>query len=406
MKSANRYFTIGIIAALSAFILLGGNSILSSVIAGLNLARLPRELRLGLDTGLIQRTECSAGFLNSSCRSTTFNNKVAIMLEQIGALEEGRKGLAKTGIISKNKTYLKRKEALEILARVCIYLAHKRLIALPLEDATNYQDYPISGKYSQAIRYMQQKFVIRGYPNGTFGANRTLSNREALSFIYRLYEAVAAGMMTRKTATGIRFVDIPLSHPIMNNIRVLTQAGAFDKVMLRPAFDGDSNISTNEVNDMLEGIFSRNNQSLDQIRIRTIFAGDPGTEKMTRRQLALVLDYLSNLADLPSTSETVTYLDVEKDSAEFSALNQLARLEIYLGYKGGYFRGYEKVSWFECVSALSKILKLSKNTGVTQEESSPDRLAQKKDIEDYMAVLKAKQLKIRRILNRKRFYRR
>jgi hypothetical protein len=127
---------------------------------------------------------------------------------------------------------------------------------------------------------------------------------------------------------------------------------------------------------------------------------------MTRRQLALVLDYLSNLADLPSTSETVTYLDVEKDSAEFSALNQLARLEIYLGYKGGYFRGYEKVSWFECVSALSKILKLSKNTGVTQEESSPDRLAQKKDIEDYMAVLKAKQLKIRRILNRKRFYRR
>ncbi len=192
----------------------------------------------------------------------------------------------------------------------------------------------------------------------------------------------------------------------MNSIRILTQTGAFDKVMLRPAFDGDSNISTNEVNDMLEGIFSRSNQSLDEIRIRTIFAGDPGVEKITRRQLALILDYLSSLVDLPSTAKPFNYNDVDKDSAEFTALNRLAKLEIYLGYKGGYFRGHEKVSWFECVSALSKILKHSKNTGMVQEENKPDRLAQKKDIEDYMAVLKAKQLKIRRILNRKKSYRR
>jgi hypothetical protein len=406
MTQANKYRLSGTLFALFCFVIFGGNSIFSKVIAGLRIATLPRELRLGIDTGLISLSDCNRRYLNSACRTETFNQKLGIMLEQIGALEDtDADNLAKAGIINSFSGRISRKATVETLARTTIFLAHKRLIKLPLEDATTYRDYRIPAKYSQAIKYMQQKFVVRGYSNRSLGAGKNLTNREAIFFIYRLYESVAAEMMSKHNSEGIRFVDIPLSHPIMNSIDMLTQVGAFDKVMLKPAFDGDSNITKQELNDIIEGIFERNNLELDEIRIKTIFAEET-SPVVNRKQLAMILEYLLSFSNTTSSyTRSLSYNDISMDSAEYQTLKNLAKAGIKLGYNNGLFKGSEKVTWFETIKTIAEIMKNFRG-GNKQANVEPDRLATRDDILRFTDILKAKQARIRSILNRKRPYKR
>lgn len=412
MKAANRYSILGIAFALLTIGVFSSNGFFSIAMAGLNLARLPRELRLGLDSGLITPSQCSARSLRARCTKGEFGRKLGLLINQVGATEDSTlKGLAKLGIFNAfpSKGRLRRKEALEAMSRVCLLLSMKGTIKLPDGSAVNYKDYSIPAKYSSALNYMQKKFVVRGYPNGSLGANKRLTNREAVYFIYRLYEAISADMMANKKNSGIRFVDVSLSHPVMASIKTLTRAGAFDKVMLKPAFDGESNISTKELSEMAEGILARAKSQIDQIRIRTIFAGEPGQEKVNRSQLALVLEYL--LGTPASTKEShheINYTDIKKDSVEYEALKKLGGQGIWLGYHSGKFNSSESVTWYETVSAIEKVLKHSQHltSSLEEKETENGRLAQKSDIDSFIALIKAKKARIRQILDRKRTYRR
>ncbi|GAB4269668.1 MAG: hypothetical protein Kow0029_05820 [Candidatus Rifleibacteriota bacterium] len=407
MTEANRYFILGILIAVVSISAVSSNSWLSSAIAGLQLASLPRELRLAIDAGLIEQHECSKAFLNARCSRAEFGRKLGFMIMMTGAQPEvNLKSLAKTGIF---KAYpatgkIRRKEAIEAMARACMFLSMKKLINLPEEKAVSYRDYNVPEKYTAAVSYLQKKYIVRGYPDGKLGANRLMTNREAIYFTYRLYEAVAADLMCNSENKGIRFVDIPLNHPIMDSIEKLTQAGAFDKVLLKPSFDGMSNISTLELAEILEGIFNHAEASDDPIRIKTIFSGEPSLKSVSRSQLALVLEYvlsLSESADKDFEGEDF-YKDVSKDAVEFEALKKLAANGIWLGYQNKMFCGNEAVTWFEAVTALAKVVERQ----LKKTENNPDRLAKKEDMENLIALIKAKKAKIQKILDQKRQYKR
>ena len=407
MIEANRYSLSGIVAAILLVAFFSGNNLITRVIAGFNLAELPRELRLGIDSGLVSREECRKSRLNATCNRNNYAAKLTILLEQIGMIELADiKELAKSGIFSVKspKTRLTRGEAIESMARICLYIADKELISLPVEKATNYRDYAVPQKYSSAVSFMQKRFIIRGYPDGRLGVGRNLTNREAAFFLYRLYETIATDMMTKQPQTGIRFIDISLSHPAMESINLLTQAGAFDKLPLKPAFDGDSQISNSEISEMIEGIFAKSGQNIDQVRLKSILSPN---STMTRRQLALCLEYLLTLS--PKNSEEIdnkiSYIDVDSASVEFAALKKLDFFNIKLGYQNERFKGNENITWFETISALGKTLKAIGQIQVKKEKSN-DRLAQKSDIDELIALIKAKKAKIRQIIDFKKSYER
>lgn len=406
MTEANKYSILGIVVACLAIAVFSGSNFISAAIAGFNLAGMPRELRLGIDTGLISQSECTRRQLNRLTSKGSFADRLNIMLEQVGMVElSERKGLESSGIFSAKpeNARLSRKEAFAAMARICLHLSDKGLIKLPETKAVNYRDYKIPEKYLGAAAFLQNRFVVRGYPDGSLGAGKSLTNREAVYFIYRLYETIAADMMANQPATGIRFVDISLSHPVMNSIKLLTDAGAFNKILLKPAFDGESHISAGELSDMLEGIFTHSNQTVDQIRLKTIL---PANSLVSRNQLALALEYLLGSSSLSESKTEIAYSDVKSESPEYAALVKLAAADIRLGYQSNYFRGNEKVTWFEAVSALAGTVKASAAISPATAKVEPQRLAQKSDIDALIALIKAKKAKVRQILEYKRPYQR
>lgn len=409
MFKANKFTILGIILAFCSFAVLSGDNFISAAIASLQLAGLPRELRLGIESGFIEPGQCSKKALNTPCSALEFGEKLQLLFEQVGIIElADAKELAKSGIFTAKpgKNRINRRETFEILARACIFLAEKGLIKLPASKPKNFRDYKVPQKYIEAAAYMQNRYIARGYPDGSLGVGRNISHKEAVFFIYRLYEAVAADMMSARTESGIRFVDINLSHPVMDSINTLTNAGAFDKLMLKPAFDGEAHLKTAEMSEMLEGIFAKAGKSIDMIRVKSVLP--PASEMVSRKQLALTLEYILDAMEntISPDSQTPVYSDVSSEAPEFTSLRKLAAAGIMLGYHNRLFKGTENVTWFESVTAIAKTIKNAENQSPGSAKSHPERLAQKQDIEALMALIQAKKARVRQILDTKKPYRR
>ncbi len=404
MKQANTYFLAGAILAALIITAVGGNRLLQSVFASNDLGRLPREIRLGCELGIIMPHQLKTAVLDRRITTADFADKLALVMMMLGANEsENVRELAKTGIIKANPRSgsMSRANALETLAKATIFLAEKKLISFESEEANNYRDYRIADKYRKAVAWLQNKYVVRGYPDGSLGTSRNLTLREAVFFLHRFYEAASSEMMSRRPAEKLSFIDIPLNHPIMQPIENLTRAGTFDKLIMRPSFDGESFVSTSDLTEMLNGIFARAGKEIDEIRLKTIFADKSRDSFSCRRHLALALEYiLDSFAQDRLNAKKIEYHDITIEQPEFESLVKLAGCGLFLGYSDGRFAGNESVTWYETVRLFDEVLKYSSIT--TQENDKIDRLAVKSDIESLKALLRAKKDKIHQILNKKK----
>ncbi|HNX74318.1 MAG TPA: hypothetical protein PLM07_10140 [Candidatus Rifleibacterium sp.] len=398
MLKSNRCFLLGVITASFLLTIFAGNHLFQMVIAGDN-GSLPRELRLGAELGLIGQTQLTRARLNRSVSQLDFGEKLSMSLELLGFEHTGIKNLISHGLLPARglQNQMTRKDALETLARTCAALKDAGLINLADNDARNYSDYRIPEKYRHAVTYLQKKYVVRGFPDGSMGSSRKLSLREAVFFVYRFYEAVAADLMGSRENQGISFVDMPLSHPVMGAVKNLTAAGAFDKIILRPSFDGESFITVTDLTEILNGIFAKAGKESDQIRLKTIFADTNASSFGQRRQLALVLEYLlDTFAKDRLNASKINYKDVSIEQPEFESLVKLAGCGLTMGYGDGRFAGTESLTWFETVNLLDAVIKYS--AIVAEPPTRKNRLAVKSDIENLKTLLRAKREKIRQIL--------
>lgn len=404
MKQADNYFLTGALLAMLIIAVLGGNGLINMVLASGEHGHLPRELRLGCEIGLVSAQQLKTATLNRKITSAHFAENLAMVMMLLGAQESAdARELSRTGIVAgrAGSGNVSRSTALETLARATLMLAEKDFISLSDGKAANYRDYKVADKYTRAIAWLQSKYIVRGYPDGTIGKNKSLSLREAIFFLYRFYEAVSSEMMGKRPAEKLSFIDIPLSHPIMETIENLTQSGAFDKLILRPSFDGDSYVTVSDLTEMLNGVFARANKEVDQIRIKTIFADNRSDSFSRRRHLALALEYvLDSLARDRLVAQKTNYRDVTIEQPEFEALIKLAGCGLTLGYNDGRFAGNESVTWYETAKLLNEVLKFASISAPVEEKK--DRLAVKSDIEEFKALIRAKKEKIHQILNTNR----
>ena len=404
MKQADNYFLTGALLAMLIIAVLGGNGLINMVLASGEHGHLPRELRLGCEIGLVSSQQLKTATLNRKITSAHFAENLAMVMMLLGAQESAdARELSRTGIVAgrAGSGNVSRSTALETLARATLMLAEKDFISLSDGKAANYRDYKVADKYTRAIAWLQSKYIVRGYPDGTIGKNKRLSLREAIFFLYRFYEAVSSEMMGKRPAEKLSFIDIPLSHPIMETIENLTQSGAFDKLILRPSFDGDSYVTVSDLTEMLNGVFARANKEVDQIRIKTIFADNRSDSFSRRRHLALALEYvLDSLARDRLVAQKTNYRDVTIEQPEFEALIKLAGCGLTLGYNDGRFAGNESVTWYETAKLLNEVLKFASISAPVEEKK--DRLAVKSDIEEFKALIRAKKEKIHQILNTNR----
>ncbi|HAE39566.1 MAG TPA: hypothetical protein DCG57_13170 [Candidatus Riflebacteria bacterium] len=404
MKQANNYFVTGALLTILAIALLGGSSLISTVLASNNLGRLPRELRLGCELGLISAEHLKTATLDRKITAKSFAERLSLTMMLLGAQESAEVSeLLRTSIIASKagSGNMSRASTIETLARAAIIISGKDLINLSENSAKNYRDYKVAEKYSNAIGWLQTKYVVRGYPDGSLGKTRNLTTREAVFFLYRFYEAVSSEMMSKRPAEKLSFIDIPLSHPMMEIIENLTQGGAFDKLILRPSFDGDSFVSVADLTEMLNGVFARAGKEIDQVRLKTIFSDSSSDSFTKRRHLALALEYiLDEFARDRLSAKKVDYRDVSIEQPEFESLLKLAGCGLVLGYGDGRFAGDESITWYEAAKLLNEVIKFAAITSAAEDKG--DRLAVKSDIEALKALIRAKKDRVHQILRAKK----
>lgn len=395
MIKADKHSIAGVILAVFCVAVLAGTGILNPIFAN-GLGNAPRELRLGAELGLIQTDQCKSGkFLRGSISHKDFVEKTAIVMDRVGVQNCDSALLLSTGIATSNsKNGISRRDAVEMMARAAIYMSNNNIFKMPSGKATNFRDYKVPEKYSAAMGYMQTKFVVRGQSNNNLGSNRKLTQREAVYFLYRLYEAISSDMMTSIPNDGLNFIDISYGHPIMPAIRNLTAAGAFDRAILRPSFDGDSYIKPEDLTELVGGIFDRSGKNCDMLRLQSIFSDCE--EFATRKQMTLVLEFLlDTFAADKITEAKVDFVDVSETDPEYQALKKLSGSKINPGYDNQIFNGKENITWFEVITLLNKTLKFA---GITNEQPDMNAPAEKEDFERLKNILIKKKAIIRNIL--------
>ena len=400
MIKADKHTIAGILLAVFCVAVLGGTGILNPIFAN-GLGSAPRELRLGADLGIIEERNCNNRFLKQNVTKRDFATKIATVMSNVGVQESKLNDLYNNGIIDSNRinSHITRKEAVEIMCRALLYMSASDIFNMTNNKPINYKDYKIPEKYSKPMGYLQNKFVVRGLQNNYLGSNKKLTQREAVYFLYRLYEAISSDKMTSISNDGLCFIDVSLDNPIMETIKDLTAAGAFDRAILRPSFDGDSYIGQDDLTEVIGGIFDRSGKECDMLRLQTIFSDKE--QFATRKQMALVLELLldSFAADKVKRAD-IDFIDVTKGDAEYIALSKLAGCNINLGYGNKMMSSDENVTWAEAVNLINKTLKFA---GITNSVKKVDMSApaDKDDFERLKNILIQKKAKIRSILGPK-----
>ncbi|NLM18242.1 MAG: hypothetical protein GX221_11040 [Candidatus Riflebacteria bacterium] len=401
MRKFNNPFLLGAISAVLAVTLFTGNSFLTTIFAGA-FSNQPKEIRQGVSLGLLRRSQVNQQSLKMPQTKMRFANMLLSALQLIDSKYQTISDLISSGIITESgmTKYITRKEVFETLCRSAEYFMTKaKSIQTPNMVAVNYSDYQVPAKYAKSAYYLQYKFIVRGKAESKFDPESTVTLREAVYFLQRFYEAISADMMAKKQPDKICFIDLPMDHFMMKTIRNLVTEGAFDKLMLSPTFDGDSYMNKTDFSEMVAGILERSGKEVSIVRLKTLFT-EKDPENLTRRELALGLEYLFDELQSISRniSQSISYKDVAGDSPEYVALIKLASANIRLGYVNSELRPLEKVSRYETVTVLNKLMIALHGAPREMEEEIENKPVQKEDIQRLENIIREKQARIRRIL--------
>lgn len=411
MKRLNKSYLSGIIVAMLCVSLFSGNQFIASLTASNGIGQVPRELRLGIELGLISGREAkSPSFLRRNITVEDFAIKLSNVMSMLGHPNASKKYLYDSRILNARRASanLSRKDAMEILSRVLIDFS----LYFPLQQspimAKDYNDYKIPGKFANQIAYLQNRFIVTSYSNQLLGTNRSLSQREGISFIYRLYEAVSMDKIIANGCDSIVFIDLPEGHPVLEVVKNLATHGAFDSVMLPPSFDGEGYVNVRTVKAMITSILERKGFTYKDNRIDALLSSSNLDRFTTRTELALLLGYFLDTVSRADLSAEIKYKDVNPNHPAYHALIKAEGHGIKLGYHNA-FRGNEHVSLTEVIMTLHRAVnsnfkaKKSRYTAVAQEhvsviEGDLHRAASREDFQNLIQLLEAKRDKIREIL--------
>ena len=295
------------------------------------------------------------------------------------------------------KISISRKDALETLCRSVTHLNDYGFLKLEEQKASGFSDYQVPPKYAEGFAYLRGKQVVRGYGGSAFGVKRALSKKEAVSLLYRLYERVSSDRAKTLEPKKLTFVDISDDHPVMEQLRGLQKAGAFDALEVGPSFDGEHPVRLKDLCAMACGVMARSGKTADVGKIQIAIQGKDTEASSTRRDLATVLAILAGSLSVEKKVAPVSYQDLAPGSALEESLTALAGHGVVLGYPNGFIRQEETISWFEGVGVIAALGK----TMNWFEEEKKEELAGKADFEAYANVLRAKKARIHAILQRK-----
>ena len=89
--------------------------------------------------------------------------------------------------------------------------------------AKTYSDVEVGANYEEAVSVLSDLGLVKGYDDGTFGADKTLTRAEGTAFVLRLMGLEEAAISAKGTETG--FTDVPADHWASGYVYVAAQNG-------------------------------------------------------------------------------------------------------------------------------------------------------------------------------------
>ncbi len=399
MKTKRIGFWVGLAAA-AVFSLVSAN--IDSLLAAAKAHRLANdpELRLAREAGLVDAEQLTPRWLSARIQRGEFAQLLRSVLEHLGH-PAGRDlaSLRESALFAPApaRRTLTRRDAIEALLRCENSIAKLEWVAPTPLAPIQFSDYTPPSSLRTALSRLIDLRVVRGYAEDRVAPNRSLSNREALMFIWRFYEATSARMAEKRAQTnGVPlFIDIPFEHPAQADLAALSRAGVLLGVNLGPSFDGNRTLTVAHAcalvgnlwrltNGIPEGGKSAGEGSTALARAQDTKLWDPqalgagtGDAPLRRREAAIMLaTILRKVAgDGPgegSAAATHAYVDLAAGTRDADALSTLARHGIIIGYPDGRFAGDEEVTRFEMLGLLKAALRIvQKNVADAPDDNLP-----------------------------------
>ncbi|OGK12745.1 MAG: hypothetical protein A2W80_18260 [Candidatus Riflebacteria bacterium GWC2_50_8] len=429
MKTGKKQFIAGAMAGSLFFSLAFDLKRLDAIQGSEMWHRMAPELRLGYDLGFLSPEAFEPYNWTAPISRRDFEQALNKAIQLLGISGNfDIEVLAKANMINHGsfKRNIKRAEAFEKIFQTLILLETYGYVKMP-ESETNmvkFSDYRIPKEYAKAMTFLVNRGIIKGYSDGRLYARRNLTNRDCVYLISRLYELLAVEKQSKMPKRQLSYLDLPMDHWVFKQLEGLDSVGGLSLVRIGAKFDGDCRLSVGECAGMLAGILVHFNRAdvLAELNAVCEKVGPSRTfdRKLLARLLAIMLRNLTHLYPSVDEQPQISYSDVEPGSELSHDLAAISYYGIQLGYVGGRFAGDEKITRFEAVGTLYAAVApligsipgqvTADSVAVSPEDNDQQKflwgqtrvLDEKRavDIDEFVARIKAKQKRIRDILDR------
>ncbi len=405
MKRGKWSFLLGVALAGILAITVFDVQCIEAISRAVTWANLSPEIKSAHDLGIC---EISAGNLESlryPVRRKDFSGWLLKTFSILGIdFCQSPEEVEKMGILSKSSSngLLSRKESFEALCRTLIFLSERGLLKFVRRDVQAFPDYQPQEKYRDAMQFLLEEGIFRGYRDGKFNGNRTLSRGEAITLFYRMFNRISAIVQDKQTQDPFWFSDIPPDHPIVQSIRTLAEEGAFEYVKIGKSFAGKGTVTNEQMAGMISGILKKYERMENLGEVQKIVGFEDSKKDLTREKMVLFLGVLVDTFDgIPGMKFQPAYSDVRPGSRHFSILQNLSLLGVRIGPGVGKLSSSDVVTRFEVIGTLERLKGRLKKDSRKDLPSDLSNYPTRTDFEEFVNLIKAKQARIRLILHRR-----
>ncbi len=360
--------------------------------------RLRKEINFAQQIGMYDATQLNKKMLEAPVTAQAFNRGLGGVLVESGLVANfDLKELSALGIIkaAKAEKTISRREACESMLRGIMHGWNNELLQRPAIEATlSFRDWHPEEKYRESLTFAITSGLVQGSTNGQFRPDDNLKVKEALLLLKRFYDLSTANKIpTRITLFEDVMQDHYMTAPLLN----LRKAGAFDLTNLGRVLNGTGPISTKDLSLVIQGILGRLDKTSYLARVQNLERQSRSNEA-TRNLLACMGAVLTQALPHSETNNHILYSDVKNGGSVDKSLSILAKAGIRMGYNNNRFKGSEKVTRFEALGLINRI--------ITELEPEPIKIsddsksATREDFETLKKLLIERRERVRKILNR------
>ncbi|MDD3146349.1 MAG: S-layer homology domain-containing protein [Candidatus Riflebacteria bacterium] len=359
--------------------------------------RLSAEIAFSQQIGLFDATQLNKRMLDSNITEHGFIRGLSGVLVESGLISSfDQRELINSGIIkagTRGKS-ISREAACETLLRAVMHGWHNELLPHPaMETSLGFRDWHPEDKYKESLTFAITSGLVQGSSQGFFMPDSKLKVKEALILLKRFFDLATTSKLP--TRIGL-FEDVMQDHYMTGPLVNLRKAGAFDLTNLGRRLNGTGSISGEDLSKIVQGILGRLDKPAAIARVKQLEQHYRHKDS-SRNLLACMGAILTQSMPHSETNNHILYSDVKENSVVDRSLKILAKAGIRMGYNNNLFKGNERVSRFEALGLINRIIT---ELEPAQIKISHGKTATREDAESLKNLLIERKARIRRILSR------